>query len=257
MRNPIHFAPLLVLLLACGGGNAESQETKQATNDKKNLDEPPPTNDVDPDAGAKADDTTAKKDPCVGFEIDLGTMLMNAACEVPNPKPEDKSVDTKGKLDVTLVASSATVSPGGHADLALTLTNKTSSPIALSFTLDPTPRFPTETYDAKKKRADMPAGNPPALPKGMAPREATSHETAKITIVANGTAKLTVPWDAVKTKWAPEKLKGTPPEAGYPRVPAGPLAKGVYTVRVAMPLVLVFEGTEREISAPKTTITVK
>jgi hypothetical protein len=44
---------------------------------------------------------------------------------------------------------------------------------------------------------------------------------------------------------------------GYPRVPAGPLAKGTYTVRVAMPLVLVFEGTEREVSAPKAQIVVK
>ncbi len=137
----------------------------------------------------------------------------------------------------------------------LTLTNKSGAPLPLSFTLDPTPRFPTETYDAKKKRVDMPAGNPPALPKGMPAREATSHETARITLVANATAKLTIPWDAVKMKWAPEKLKGTPPESGYPRTPAGPLTKGVYTVRVAMPLVLVFEGTDREVSAPKATIT--
>jgi hypothetical protein len=103
----------------------------------------------------------------------------------------------------------------------------------------------------------MPGGNPPPLPKGVPAREATSHETARITIVPNGTAKLTVPWDAVKTKWAPDKLRGTPPEMGYPRVPAGPLAKGTYTVRVAMPLVLVFEGTEREVSAPKAQIVVK
>jgi hypothetical protein len=247
----------LVFVLACGGESATKPDTKQATNDKTNPEEPPPSNDVDSDAGPKADDTTPKKDPCVGFEIDLSALLMNAACEVPNPKPDDKSVDTKGKLDVTLVPSSATVSPGGHADLTLTLTNKSGGPLPLSFTLDPTPRFPTETYDAKKKRVDMPAGNPPALPKGMPAREATSHETARITLVANATAKLTIPWDAVKMKWAPDKLKGTPPESGYPRTPAGPLAKGVYSVRVVMPLVLVFEGTDREVSAPKTTITVK
>jgi len=246
-----------VLLLACGGDAAGNQEPKQATNAKTNPDEPPQTNDVDSDAGPKADDTAPKKDPCVGFEIDLSTLLMNAACEVPNPKPDAKSVDTKGKLDVALTASSATVSPGGHADLTLTLTNKSGAPLPLSFTLDPTPRFPTETYDTKNKRVDMPAGNPPALPKGMPPREATSHETARITLVANATAKLTIPWDAVKMKWAPDKLKGTPAESGYPRTPAGPLAKGVYTVRVAMPLVLVFEGSDREVSAPKTTITVK
>jgi hypothetical protein len=247
----------LVCLLACGGDSAAKPEAKQATNAKSNPDEPPSTDDVNPDAGPKADDATPKKDPCVGFEIDLSAILMNASCEVPNPKADDKSVDTKGKLEVTLVASSATVAPGGHADLTLTLTNKSGAPLPLSFTLDPTPRFPTETYNAKAKRADMPATNAPALPKGMAPREATSHETARITLVPNATAKMTIPWDAVKMKWAPEKLKGTPPESGYPRTPAGPLAKGVYVVRVAMPLVLVFEGTDREVSAPKTTITVK
>ncbi len=243
-----------VLLLACGGQSAEKQEPKQATNENPEV--PPDSNDVAADAGQAADQTP-KKDPCVGFELDLGAVLMTAACEVPNPKPEDKSVDTKGKLEVSLVPSSAQVAPGGHADLALTLTNKSTAPLQLNFTLDPTPRFPTETYDAKKKRADMPPGNAPALPKGMAPREATSHETARITLVPNGTAKMTIPWDAVKTKWAPEKLKGTPPEMGYPRAPNGPIAKGTYTVRVAMPLVLVFEGTDREVSAPKTTIVVK
>jgi hypothetical protein len=248
---------LCVLLAACGGGHTENKETKQASNAKKNLDEPPDTNALDTDAGAKPDDNTPKKDPCTGFEMDLAAALMESACEVPNPKPDDKNVDMKGKLDVTLVASSAQVAPGGHANLVLTLTNKSSSPLPLLFTLDPTPRFPTETYTAKNKRAEMPAGNPPPLPKGVAARHATSHETARITIVPNGTAKLTVPWDAVKTTWAPEKLKGTPPEMGYPRKPAGSLTKGTYTVRVAMPLVLVFEGTNREVSAPKTTITVK
>jgi hypothetical protein len=244
---------LFLFALGCGGAKPD---TKQATNAKPaNPDEPPDA--VDSDGGAKPDDTAPKKDPCTGFEMDLGAALMNAACEVPNPKTDDKSLDTKGKLEITVVPSSSTVSPGGHADLTVTLTNKSSSPIALSFTLDPTPRFPTETYDSKQHRIDMPSANPPALPKGMAPREATSHETARITIVPNGTAKMVVPWDAVKMKWAPDKLKGTPPEMGYPRVPAGPLAKGVYTVRVAMPLVLVFEGTEREVSAPKVQITVK
>lgn len=255
MRNLIIMTSAL-LVGACGGQSADKQEVKHASTDNPEV--PPDSNDVTPDAGANASDTTQpKKDPCVGFELDLGATLMQASCEVPNPKADDKPVDMKGKLEVTLASSSAQVSPGGHADLALTLTNKTSSPLLLNFTLDPTPRFPTETYDAKKKRADMPAGNAPALPKGMAPREATSHETARITIVANGTAKMTIPWDAVKTKWAPEKLKGTPPEMGYPRSPNGSLAKGTYTVRVAMPLVLVFEGTDREVSAPKTTIVVK
>jgi hypothetical protein len=253
MRNVLWIG---VLLAACGGQQTQEQETKHAAT-SDNVETPPDTNDVNPDASVAPDPTQPKKDPCVGFEFDLGAALMQAACEIPNPKPDEKPIDTKGKLDVTLVSSSAQVSPGGHADLTLTLTNKSNAPLALAFTLDPTPRFPTETYDAKHKRADMPAGNPPALPKGMAPREATSRDTARITLVPNGTAKMIVPWDAVKTKWAPDKLKGTPPEMGYPRAPNGSLARGTYTVRVATPLVLVFEGTDREVSAPKTTIVVK
>ena len=193
-----------------------------------------------------------------GFEMDLGAALMNAACEVRNPKPDDKTGRPEGQArGLRSRRRAPTISPGSRVDFMLTLTNKSNAPIPLYFTLDPTPRFPTETYDAKNRRAEMPVGNPPPLPKGVPAREATSHETARVTIVPNGTAKLTVPWDAVKTKWAPDKLRGTPPEMGYPRVPAGPLAKGTYTVRVAMPLVLVFEGTEREVSAPKAQIVVK
>jgi hypothetical protein len=247
----------LLLVAACGGGSAENKETKQATNEKSDPEKPPADNALE-DGGTKPEDTQPKKDPCVGFEMDLGAALMQSQCEVENPKPDAKSVDMKDKLTVSLVPSAATVSPGGHADLALTLANKSSSPIQLFFTLDPTPRFPTETYDAKgKKRVDMPWGNPPPLPKGVAPRVATSHETARITIVPNGKATMSIPWDAVKTQWAPEKLKGSSPESGYPRKPNGSLGKGTYVVRVAMPLVLVFEGTEREVSAPKTTITIK
>ena len=52
-------------------------------------------------------------------------------------------------------------------------------------------------------------------------------------------------------KWAPEKVRGTPPERGYPRAPAGPLAKGKYTVKVVTPLVGVSEGVDHEMSAPK------
>jgi len=252
-----HLLISALFVAACGGGSTENKETKQATNETKNP-ELPPDDPALGDGGTKPDDTQPKKDPCVGFEMDLGTTLMQAQCEVENPKPDAKSVDMKDKLVVSLVPASATVAPGGHTDLTLTLANKSSSNIALFFTLDPTPRFPTETYDSKgKKRVDLPWGNPPPLPKGVAPRVATSHETAKITIVPNGKATMTIPWNAVKTTWAPEKLKGSSPESGYPRKPNGSLGKGTYVVRVAMPLVLVFEGTEREVSAPKTTIAIK
>ncbi|HSQ68160.1 MAG TPA: hypothetical protein VLM85_33350 [Polyangiaceae bacterium] len=258
IQSCLVFAATVLLGSACGGGNAEQKETTPVAETPKNPELPPPSEDADASTSATAKaPEEPKKDPCTGFDMDLPTVLAQAACEVPNPKPDQKPVDMKGKLEVKLVASQATVAPGGHVDLQLTLTNKSNGPLPLFFTLDPMPRFPTEAYGAKGgKRVDMPAGNPPPLPKGVAPREATSHETARITLVQNGTARISVGWDAVKTKWAPEKLKGTPPEMGYPRAPSGPLAKGKYVVRVAMPLVQVFEGTDREISAPKTEITV-
>jgi hypothetical protein len=61
----------------------------------------------------------------------------------------------------------------------------------------------------------------------------------------------------VKMKWAPEKFKGTPPERGFPRAPAGPLAKGKYVVKVVTPLVGVAEGVDHEVSAPKVEIEVE
>jgi len=255
MRNPLFVAAALVVL-GCGGQNADTKPAKQADTDKTETTDDS-SGDADAGAAASANDTAQKKDPCVGFDMDLGAALMQAACEVPNPKPEQQGVDLKGKLAVTLAPSTPTISPGDHVDLTLTLANKSSAPLALYFTLDPTPRFPVEAYDKKGRRVDMPSSHPPPLPAGMPPREATEHETARITIVPNGTAKLTVPWQAVRMKWAPNKLKGTPPEEGYPRAPAGPLARGTYTLRVAMPMVLVFEGMDREVSAPKATVVVR
>lgn len=257
MRNTLLIAASLVAL-SCGGQSAENQPPKQTTT-AEGEGTPTDSTSSDADAGAATTPETAgaKKDPCAVFDGDLGTVLMQAACEVPNPKPDEKTVDMKGKLAMTLVPSVATVSPGSKVNLVLTLTNKSNAPMPLFFTLNPTPRFPTETYDKKERRVDMPASKPPALPSGMPPREATSHETARITLVPNGTAKLTVPWAAVRMRWAPEKLRGTPPEEGYPRVPSGNLPRGTYTIRVATPLVLVFEGMDREVSAPKTTISVK
>jgi len=250
----------LALAAACGGGNAETKPAEVPINDNGTSS----GGDVDSgaattDNGSSADaDAGPKASPCSGFEMDLGTALMASACEVETPKTGVKPLETKGKLDIKVSVSMGAVAPGGHVDLTVLMTNKTTEPMALDFTLDPTPRFVIEAYDATgKKRVDMPGGNPPALPKGMSAREATVHNTARITIVPNGTAKMLVGWDAVRTKWAPEKLKGTPPEMGYPRAPAGPLPKGKYMLRVVTPLIGVFEGLDKEVSAPKVEISVQ
>jgi hypothetical protein len=58
-------------------------------------------------------------------------------------------------------------------------------------------------------------------------------------------------------KWAPEKYRGTPPERGYPRAPAGPLPKGKYGLKVVTPLVGVSEGVDHEMTAPKVEIEIE
>ena len=83
------------------------------------------------------------------------------------------------------------------------------------------------------------------------------HTHARITIAPNGSARARMPWEAVKMKWAPEKYRGTPPERGYPRAPAGPLAKGTYTVKMITPLVGVSEGVDHEMTAPKVEIEIE
>jgi hypothetical protein len=234
---------------------AENPDDETATDEDAAVSLPPTAD--GPDAAAVAT-PEPPKNPCQQFEMDLTTVLLKNECEVPNAKPGDKTQEIGSKVDIKIVASAPSVAPGGKIELTVIFTNKSKENVSLDFALDPTPRFTTEAYDAKTKaRVDKPAGNPPPLPKGMPPREATSHATARITLVPNATAKAVVPWDAVRTKWAPEKLKGTPPEMGYPRSPAGPLPKGKYTVRVMTPLTQVFEGLDKEVSGPKIEITVQ
>ena len=76
-----------------------------------------------------------------------------------------------------------------------------------------------------------------------------------MTLAPNGTAKVTESWTAVKYKWASkDKAKGALPGRGYPREPAGPIAKGKYVLRVITPLVGVFEGVDHELSQPRTQV---
>ena len=126
----------------------------------------------------------------------------------------------------------------------------------LYFTIDPMPRFDIEIYNAKGNRVDLPKNQPPPLPAGMAPREPGEPKTARVYLAANGTARMPLGWDAVKLRWAPEKLRGTPPEKGYPRAPAGALPKGKYSLKVATPLTYVFEGIDHEVSQPRVDVVV-
>jgi len=247
-------AALAVLALtACGGAE---KPPRQANAETKASEVRDPT---EPEAKSEKDEKPEpKKDACVGFDVaNLEDMLVKSDCEVPNTKPEGvPNPDLKGKLEVTLTATPAKVAPGGKVDLVVSFTNKTNGPLPLHFRIDPVARFETEAYDAKKKRVDIPNGNPPPAPKGHTSPPPAEAKVAKITLAANGYARVRVPWDAVKMKWAPDKVRGTAFEKGFPRAPAGPLAKGKYTVKVVTPLVGVFEGGEHEVSAPKVDVEV-
>jgi hypothetical protein len=256
MHRLIAVGLCLALFSACGGKkDADDPKKKHATDGGGGED----GESSDGDGGTAEGDAGPKKDECVGFDVaSLEDMLSKAPCEVPNQKPDSISpVDMKGKVDVKIDASPTTTAPSGKVDLVVSIVNKTKEPITLNFRIDPTPRFDVEVLDKKGKRIDVPAGTPPDPPKGHSPPPPAEAKTAKLTIAAGGTARQRVQWEAVKMTWAPEKVRGTPVERGFPRKPAGPLPKGKYTVKVQTPLVGVQEGVEHEVSGPRVEIEVK
>lgn len=264
MRTTTWAGLLLFTLLGaaagCGGSDKPAEDPSKA---KADAVDPPTGGDAPTDkAGggtpAKTAGDAPKKDICTGQDLNnLEELLNKSECEVADKKPESlENPDMKGKLEVTVGASPTKVAPGGKVDLLVTFANKTKEPMALHFRIDPLARFETEAFDAKKKRADVPATPPPPPPKGHSAPPPADQKVAKVTVGAGGKAIVRVPWDAVKMKWAPEKVRGTASEKGYPRVPNGPLAKGKYNVRVLTPLVGVFEGADHEVSGPKVDIEV-
>lgn len=266
MHRLTSLATLLLLggAAACGGNKEPETPTDKPTEEGDTK----PTGDGDTkkpgdkkassgssDAGAAAE---PKKDICQGFSLgNLEELLAKSDCESSEGAGTLANPDVKGKLEVTLSASPTKAPPGGKVDLQVTFTNKTKEPMALYFRIDPLARFETEAYDAKsKKRVDMPTTQPPPPPKGHTAPPPGDQKVAKVTIAPSGYASVRVPWEAVKMKWAPEKVRGTSSEKGYPRSPAGPLPKGKYQVKVVTPLIGVFEGGEHEVSAPKVDIEV-
>ena len=247
---------IAIVGLGCGGGKpaeVATGSTDGGTEKSDRSDETPGSGPVG-DGGAAPE----KKDECVGFDIgNLEDMLLKVSCEEPNVKPDSMPpVDLKGKLEVTVSASPTKSAPGGKVDLLVSFVNKSKEPLTLHFKIDPVPRFELEVYDTKalSKRADMPAGSPPPPPKGATQPTPSEAKTARVTVAPNGSARVRMPWEAVKMKWAPEKFRGTPFERGYPRAAAGPLPKGKYSVKVVTPLVGVSEGVDHEMTAPKVEI---
>jgi hypothetical protein len=249
------FAVLVTASLSAGcGGGKEPPKTPDKTDAKTDTDAKTEGDAKPAGDGKDAKPEGEKKDECTGFEIgNLDELLSKSACEEPGVKPDGlPPVDLKGKLEVTVTSSPTKIAPGGKADLIVSFTNKSKEPLTLHFRIDPVARFEVEAYDAKKNaRVDMPAGKPPPPPKGVTAPPANEAKSARVTLAPNGSARAKVAWEAVKTKWAPEKVKGSAPERGYPRTPAGPLGKGKVVVKVVTPLVGVNEGGEKEFTIPK------
>jgi hypothetical protein len=211
-----------------------------------------------PASSAAVKDDAKKQSPCSGFEIpDLLSVISQAACEVPDANPEAKQRNVADILEVRVVPDSPRIAPGSKATITITFKNKGKTDLPLDFVVDPEPRFSFELYTLKGARVDRPAGNEPMLPPEVANAPQPEKKIARVTLAQQGTAKLTLPWEAVKYKWASkERAKGALPGHGYPREPAGPLPKGKYILRVITPLVGVFEGIDHEMSQPRVQIAV-
>ncbi|MBX3190006.1 MAG: DUF4232 domain-containing protein [Labilithrix sp.] len=192
-----------------------------------------------PNSGTPSPGTAAKEAACTGGEFDALDDALRQ-CDTPMPRSGEVPGGMKVKLDVRVVPSTPSTTPGGRVDLVVTLKNKSSEPLPLYFSGDPSPRFEVEALDAKGRRADLPTGKPP---KAGPTREV---KASRITLTPGGTAKVRLAWDAVKTRWAPEKAK-TWEGRGPPRAPAGPLPTGKYQLRVVLPLIGVFEKGELDL----------
>lgn len=163
-------------------------------------------------------------------------------CDASMPRAGDVPSGMRDKLEVRVTSSTPSITPGGRVDLTVTLKNKSSEPLPLYFSGDPAPKFEIEAVDGKGRRVDLPAGKPPKSP-ALPSREV---KASRITLTPGGTARVKIAWDAVKTKWAPDKVKSWDGR-GYPRAPAGPLGAGKYTLRVVLPLIGVFEKGELDV----------
>lgn len=244
---------LVCAMPACGGGKKAANPSEKTGEDKS---ETSAENNADGSSDAGAEKPRVKSDCTANETSNLEDLLAKVDCE-SDAKPESlQSADVKGKLDVSVAATPTKAKPGSKVDLVVTFANKSKEAIPLYFRLDPLARFETEAYDAKSKRVDMPGGQPPPAPKGHTAPPPADQKVGRVLLPAGGSARVRVAWDAVKTKWAPEKVRGTAVEKGYPRSPAGPLSKGKYTVKVVTPLIGVSEGGEHEVSAPKVEIEV-
>jgi hypothetical protein len=189
-----------------------------------------------------------KESPCTGGDFDALDEALRQ-CDSPMPRAGEVPSGMRDRLDVRVTSNVISTSPGGRIEVTVTLRNKSSDPLPLFFSGDPAPHFELDAFDAKGRRVDLPTAKQPKTP-ALPARDV---KASKVTLTPGGTARLRVPWEAVKMRWAPEKVKGWEGR-GYPRVAAGSLPVGKYTLRAVLPLIGVFEKGDLEI--PKLVIDV-
>jgi hypothetical protein len=176
-----------------------------------------------------------KASPCAGGDFAaLDETLRN--CEVPMPSSAELPSNLRDKLEITVVASTLAVVQGGHVDLTVTFRNKSNEPLPLYFSGNHAPHFEVEALDTKGRRADLPAGKSPAWPKGAGPSALLNEKAWRVTLAGGASGQIKISWDAVKTRWAPEKANEWE-RPGFPRAVAGSLSPGKYTLRIDVPLV--------------------
>ncbi len=170
-------------------------------------------------------------------------------CEAPTPKSGELPTGYRDKLEIRVVPNPTTIPAGGHVDVSITLRNKSQDPLPLYVSGDPASHIDIDVFDAKGRRADLPSGKAPKSPPAP-PRDV---KVARLVLLPGGVARMLARWEAVRTKWAPDKARSWEGK-GPPRAPAGPLPAGKYTLRVSLPLLGVFD--KGEIDAPKVPIEV-
>jgi len=201
---------------------------------------------VEPDGGTttapnSGTASTAKEAACTMSEIESLEQALRG-CDSPMPRAGDVPAGLADKLELSVTSSAPSTTPGGRIDVTLTLKNKSNDPLALYFSGDPKPRFEVEAFDAKgARRVDLPTGK---APKTAYPPTRPA-KASRITLMPGGTARVRVPWDAVKTRWAPEKVK-TWEGRGPARTVLANLPYGKYQLRIALPLIA-FEKAELDL----------
>jgi|HubBroStandDraft_1064217.scaffolds.fasta_scaffold417330_1 hypothetical protein len=239
-------AACLTSLAACGGSShpaksPENDGTSAGSDpDKKGSPEGPP--------GVKE----GKPSPCAGSEIaDLTSVLAQSACEAKGAKPDSRQ-DVSNALEIKVALDVRKVAPGGKATVTVTYHNKGSKDLPLYFVVDPEPRFELQVRTPKGARLDRPAGAEPALPADVANAAAPDKVIALVTIAPQGTATASLPFEAVRHRWASkDAARGAMTGHGYPQEAAGPLPRGKYVLRVVTPLVGVSEGIDHEVTQPR------